>query len=195
MEQQLYIALGWGAPVAAALFAVYLVRSINARDPGDEVMQRIAALIRSGAMAFLKTEYTVLAGFVGVMFLVLWLFLPENALLTGISFLVGAGLSATAGWVGMRTATGAAVRTTFAATTSLSSALRVAFSSGAVMGLTVVALGTAGVAVLYYFFGGLSGNGPVAIEQLFGFSLGCVVHRALRPGRRRYLHEGRGRGG
>ena len=173
MEQQLYFALGWGAPFAAAVFAFFLIRTINNRDPGTEVMQRIAALIRSGAMAFLRTEYTVLAGFVGLMFVILVLFLPENALLTGVSFLIGSSLSAIAGWVGMRTATGAAVRTTFAATTGLAPALRVAFSSGAVMGLTVVALGTSGVAILYYLFGGLSGNGPIAIEQLFGFSLGA----------------------
>ena len=173
MEQQLYFVLGWGAPAAAAIFALFLIRTINNHDPGTEVMQRIAALIRSGAMAFLRTEYTVLAGFVGLMFVILVLFLPENALLTGVSFLIGSSLSAVAGWIGMRTATGAAVRTTFAATTGLAPALRVAFSSGAVMGLTVVALGTSGVAVLYYLFGGLSGNGPVAIEQLFGFSLGA----------------------
>ena len=173
MEQQLYFALGWGAPVAAAVFAFVLVRSINSHDPGTELMQRIAALIRSGAMAFLRTEYTVLAGFVAVMFLVLILFLPENAFLTGVCFLIGATLSAIAGWIGMRTATGAAVRTTFAATKGLAPALKVAFSSGAVMGLTVVALGTSGISVLYYLLGGLSGDGPIAIEQLFGFSLGA----------------------
>ena len=173
MEQQLYYLFGWGAPVAAALFAFFLIRSINKYDPGTEVMQRIAALIRAGAMAFLRTEYSVLAGFVAVMFIVLVLFLPQTALLTGVSFLVGASLSATAGWIGMRTATGAAVRTTYAATTSLASALRVAFSSGAVMGLTVVALGTLGISVLYFMFGGLDGNGRTAIEALFGFSLGA----------------------
>ena len=173
MEQHLYFALGWGAPLAAAIFAFVLARSINSHDPGTELMQRIAALIRSGAMAFLRTEYTVLAGFVAVMFLVLVFFLPGNALLTGVSFLLGASLSAVAGWVGMRTATSAAVRTTFAATKGLAPALRVAFSSGAVMGLTVVALGTSGIAILYYLFGGLSGGGEIAVEQLFGFSLGA----------------------
>ena len=138
MEQQLFYVFGWGAPVAAALFAIFLIRTINSRDPGNETMQRISALIRAGAMAFLRTEYSVLAGFVG-----------------------------------MRTATGAAVRTTHAATSSLASALRVAFSSGAVMGLTVVALGTFGIAVLYFAFGGLAGSGPAAVEALFGFSLGA----------------------
>ena len=173
MEQSLYFLLGWGAPIVSALFALYLVRTINSHSPGTEQMQRISGLIRDGAMAFLRTEYTVLAGFVAVMFFVLWLFLPGDSLLTALSFLVGACLSASAGWIGMRTATGAAVRTTHAATESLSRALRVAFSSGAVMGLTVVALGTLGVAVLYAAFGGLSGNGRSAIEALFGFSLGA----------------------
>ncbi|MCE2515503.1 MAG: sodium-translocating pyrophosphatase [Acidobacteria bacterium] len=173
MDQSLYFALGWGAPLASALFALYLIRTINRQSPGTEAMQRIAALIRAGAMAFLRTEYTVLAGFVAVMFLVLWLFLPGNSLLTALSFLVGALLSASAGWIGMRTATGAAVRTTHAATESLSRALRVAFSSGAVMGLTVVALGTLGIAVLYFAFGGLAGEGRSAVEALFGFSLGA----------------------
>ena len=170
MEQQLFFVLGWGAPIVSALFALFLIKQINGHSAGTEQMQRIAALIRSGAMAFLKTEYTVLSGFVVVMFVVLWAFLSG---LTAIAFLVGALLSASAGWVGMRTATGAAVRTTHAAKTSLSSALRVAFSSGAVMGLTVVALGTLGIAVLYYLFGGLSGAGASAVDSLFGFSLGA----------------------
>ena len=173
MEQQLYFVLGFGMPVAAAAFAFFLIGRINGHEPGTERMQRIAALIRSGAMAFLKTEYTVLAAFVGVMFLVLVTLLPGNSVLTGIAFLVGAVLSATAGWIGMRTATSAAVRTTHAATTSLSAALRVAFSSGAVMGLTVVALGTLGIALLYFLYGGLSGAGASAVESLFGFSLGA----------------------
>ena len=173
MEQQLYYLLGFGMPVAAAAFAFFLINRINAHEPGTERMQRIAALIRSGAMAFLKTEYSVLAAFVGAMFLVLVTLLPGNSVLTGVAFLVGAVLSATAGWIGMRTATSAAVRTTHAATTSLSSALRVAFSSGAVMGLTVVALGTLGIALLYYLYGGLSGAGAAAVESLFGFSLGA----------------------
>ena len=173
MEQQLFFVLGWGAPVVSALFAFFLIRGINRRDPGTDAMQRIAGLIRAGAMAFLKTEYTVLAGFVAVMFVILVAFLPGDSWLTGVAFLVGAALSASAGWVGMRTATSAAVRTTHAATKSLSGALRVAFSSGAVMGLTVVALGTFGIAVLYYAYGGLDGAGARAVESLFGFSLGA----------------------
>ena len=173
MEQQLFLMFGLGAPLCAAIFAFVLVRQINQRDAGNERMQSIAALIRSGAMAFLRVEYSVLAVFVGVMFIVLAVFLPRSGMTTAISFLVGAVLSASAGWVGMRTATSAAVRTTQAAKTSLGSALRVAFCSGAVMGLTVVALGTLGIAILYSTFGGLDGAGAAAIESLFGLSLGA----------------------
>jgi len=98
MNNSLYFLLGWGAPIGAAIFAFVLVRSINRRDAGTEKMQQIAALIRSGAMAFLRTEYQWLAVFVAVMFVILVAFLPENALWIGVSFLVGAVLSATAGW-------------------------------------------------------------------------------------------------
>ncbi|HIN69662.1 MAG TPA: sodium-translocating pyrophosphatase, partial [Acidobacteria bacterium] len=173
MEQSLFLIFGLGAPLCAVIFAFVLIRQINQRDAGNERMQNIAALIRSGAMAFLRVEYSVLAVFVGIMFIILAVFLPRSGMTTAISFLVGAVLSASAGWVGMRTATSAAVRTTHAAHTSLGSALRVAFCSGAVMGLTVVALGTLGIAILYSTFGGLDGAGASAIESLFGLSLGA----------------------
>ncbi len=173
MGRTLFQVFGIGAPICAGIFALFLIKSINKRDAGSERMQRIAGLIRSGAMAFLRVEYSVLAVFVGLMFVILAVFLPRSAVPTAVSFLAGAILSASAGWVGMWTATGAAVRTTQAAKTSMASALRVAFSSGAVMGLTVVALGTLGIAILYSAFGGLTGAGEAAVESLFGLSLGA----------------------
>ena len=173
MPERLFWILGFGAPVLAALFAFILMRRIDRAEAGSEKMQRIAAQIRSGAMAFLRVEYTALALFVAVMFVVLALFLPQGGLYIATSFLLGALASATAGWIGMRTATNAAVRTTHAARTGLAPALGVAFSSGAVMGLTAVALGTAGISVLYYLFGGLSGQGAQASTYIFGFSLGA----------------------
>jgi len=172
-QQQAVIALGLGAPLVAAVFAFWLVRTIAAQDAGTETMKRIAALIRAGAMAFLKVEYSVLSVFVLIMVVLLAAFLPVHGIGTALSFVVGASLSALAGWIGMRTATTAAVRTTHAAHTGLAGALRVAFSSGAVMGLTVVALGTAGLTTMYWYFGGLSGAGETAVAQLFGFSLGA----------------------
>ena len=174
MEQNLFYALGFGAPMVATIFAFFLKAKIDRADAGTDKMKKIAAQIRSGAMAFLKIEYTWLAGFVAVMFVILAVFLPRG-LPTAISFLLGALASATAGWVGMRTATNAAVRTTQAARTGLAPALQIAFSSGAVMGLTAVALGTAGISALYYAFDGLAGEGVKAAGYIFGFSLGASM--------------------
>jgi K(+)-stimulated pyrophosphate-energized sodium pump len=151
----LFLVLGFGAPALAILWAIALSIRINRCDPGTERMQKIALQIRIGAMAFLKTEYRYMAGFVVIVGALLWVFLPDHGPSTAQAFVAGALASALAGWVGMRTATNAAVRTTHAAKTSLSSALGVAFSSGAVMGLTVVALGTMGITALYWAFGGL----------------------------------------
>jgi len=175
MKQNLFFALGIGAPVAAALFALFLKSRIDRADAGTDKMKKIAGQIRDGAMAFLRVEYTRLGVFVAVMFVVLAAFLPKQGLHTALSFLLGAVASGTAGWIGMRTATSAAVRTTHAARTGLAPALRVAFSSGAVMGLTAVALGTAGITTLYYAFGGLEGKGADASGAIFGFSLGASL--------------------
>ncbi|MAG58181.1 MAG: sodium-translocating pyrophosphatase [Planctomycetes bacterium] len=175
MAEGLYYVFGFGGPALAIVWAVLLNKKINAADPGTERMQKIAGQIRTGAMAFLKTEYTYLAGFVGVVFLLLGFGLQSSdpnansSWSTAISFAVGALASAAAGWIGMRTATEAAVRTTHAARTSLSGALTIAFSSGAVMGLTVVALGVAGITGLYIVFG----QNVAAADTIFGFSLGA----------------------
>ncbi len=174
MEKSLFLALGLAAPVVAAVFVFALIARIERAEAGTERMQKIAAQIRSGAMAFLRIEYTTLAGFVVVMGAILALFLPHGRL-TALSFVLGALASGTAGWVGMHTATRAAVRTTHAARTGLAPALRVAFSSGAVMGLTAVSLGTAGITILYYAFGGLAGRGAEAANIIFGFSLGASM--------------------
>ena len=112
MGRTLFQVFGIGAPICAGIFAFFLIRSINKRDAGSDRMRRIAGLIRRGAMAFLRVEYSVLAVFVGLMFVILVVFLPRSAVTTAVSFLVGAILSASAGWVGMYTAPGAAVRAT-----------------------------------------------------------------------------------
>ena len=146
---------------------------LSRAEAGTEAMQRVAEQIRKGAMAFLRIEYSILAGFVLFMFIGLVAFLPAGGLRMGVSFLLGAVSSGAAGWIGMRTATAASVRTTHAAMDELAGALRVAFSSGSVMGLWVVALGTLGITVLYVAFGGLEGSGLMASDYLFGFSLGA----------------------
>ena len=96
MLNDLFFVLGVGAPILAAIFAVALIGAIGRKDAGTEQMQRIAALIRKGAMAFLRVEYSVLAIFVAVMFVILALFLPHNGVPTAISFVIGALLSALA---------------------------------------------------------------------------------------------------
>jgi K(+)-stimulated pyrophosphate-energized sodium pump len=173
MDTTVYYLLGFGAPLVAATYSVIQIGAIGKLDPGNETMQRIAATIRAGAMAFLRVEYSTMLVFAALMFLAITLFLPGAGLPTALSFLVGAACSALAGWIGMRTATSAAVRTTQAARDGLAKALHVAFSSGAVMGMTVVALGLAGITALYAAFGGLDGQGQRAAQYLFGFSLGA----------------------
>jgi len=123
-------------------------------------MNTISDKIKSGAYAFLTTEYKYLAGFVFVVFgalLVLYTVDPPSddktdGIRYAASFLCGACLSAAAGWCGMVVATDANVRTTQAASEKgLAVALRVAFTGGAVMGFTVVGLGLAGLSLMYLF--------------------------------------------
>jgi K(+)-stimulated pyrophosphate-energized sodium pump len=166
MNDALYWILGIAGPAFAFFMAWRFSQRIHSYSAGDERMQKIAGQIRTGAMAFLRTEYTIIAVFAAVMVAVLWKFTNQH---TAIGFLVGASSSALAGWIGMRTATSANVRTTEAAKTGLSNALTVAFSSGTVMGLMVVALGLLGITILYRAFG----FNHDAADDLFGFSLGA----------------------
>jgi K(+)-stimulated pyrophosphate-energized sodium pump len=134
------------------LFAVYLAGRVNKADPGTKEMVKISGYIADGAMTFLKKQYTAIAVFVVIVFLVLGLLLPNNAWQTAICFLVGALCSAGAGFIGMKVATKANVRTTQAARTSQNSALGIAFSGGAVMGMSVTGLGLLGLGILYLIF-------------------------------------------
>ncbi|MBT4540342.1 sodium-translocating pyrophosphatase [Candidatus Woesearchaeota archaeon] len=136
--------------LVALVFALVFARSVMKRDSGNEKMKEIADAIHEGAMAFLFREYKIFAIFVTVLFLILGFFLSW---VTAISFLVGAIFSTLAGFIGMNIATRANVRTTQAATKGLADALKVAFGSGAVMGLSVVGLGLLGVTSLYLIFG------------------------------------------
>ena len=166
-DQLIYLALA--APAVALVFVVLLTKKIYAKSDGTPRMQEIALAIQDGAKAFLITEYKVLGAFVALVTGVLWFALGDAGPKTAISFVCGAALSATAGWIGMRVATKSAVRTTEAAKSSLSEALNVAFNSGAVMGLCVVGLGLAGLTTLYLGFG----QNEDAIKLVFGFSFGA----------------------
>ncbi|MCB9833702.1 MAG: sodium-translocating pyrophosphatase [Planctomycetes bacterium] len=167
MDHIIYLAIG--APILALIFVMLRTKAIYARSAGTDRMKEIAKAIQEGAVAFLVTEYKVLAVFVVVLAAVLAFTLGDLGVNTAIAFVCGAVLSATAGWIGMRVATKAAVRTTEAAKDSLSSALGVAFSSGAVMGLSVVGLGLLGLTALYMGFG----ENKEAIDAVFGFSFGA----------------------
>ena len=145
----------YAAPVAGVLALIYaFIKAawVRKQDAGDANMQEIAGLIQEGAMAFLRAEYKVLAIFVvvvaGLLAAANWTGEGQSPLIA-LSFVVGAVFSGVAGWAGMRVATNANVRTTAAARIGLPEALNVAFSGGAVMGMTVVGLAILGLGGLY----------------------------------------------
>lgn len=169
----------------ALAYMAYLSSWVTKQSTGDEKMSTIARYIAEGAMAFLKAEYRVLAIFVAVTSVALAALptLTHGHSHIGIvgAFIIGAVFSAAAGFVGMRIATKANVRTTEAARTSLSKALDVSFKGGAVMGLGVAGLAVLGLsglfALLYVTLGGGSFPGYEGmsriLETLAGFSLGA----------------------
>lgn len=144
--------LSAGIGAVALIFAAFLVfMKINVVTVKHERMNQIASFIQEGAMAFMKREYRVLVIFAIVLAAAITLGLQSYK--TAIAFLCGATFSALAGFAGMRVATKANVRTAYAAKEDgMNSALSVAFSGGAVMGMSVVGLGLLGISVLYYIF-------------------------------------------
>jgi K(+)-stimulated pyrophosphate-energized sodium pump len=144
-----------GAGVIAMLFAFRKTSWINKQDEGTDRMKQIGSSISDGAMAFLKAEYRVLALFVSIVAILLFIgysLKGEGTELIAISFIVGALASGLAGFIGMRVATKANNRTTNAAQTSLTQALNVAFTGGSVMGLSVVGLGVLGLGGLFTIY-------------------------------------------
>ncbi len=146
MEGLLYVVPA--CALAALVFALILWSRLSKAEAGSEHMQEIAAAIHEGAMAFLKREYTYLIVFVIVLTGVLAVVIN---VLTAVSFVVGAILSGTAGFVGMKVATIANVRTAHAARSGINPALTTAFSSGTIMGMMVAGLGLFGLGTLYIF--------------------------------------------
>lgn len=183
MENFLYI-----VPVLGLIGLIWMyVQSnwINKQDAGDAKMQGIATAIADGAMAFLKAEYRILAIYMviaGTALGILSQVVDSSHILIVASFVVGCVFSALAGFIGMRVATKANVRTTQAARTSLSKALQVSFRGGLVMGLGVAGLAVLGLSILFiaffqFFMGGEMGNNVVGMTQvlevLAGFSVGA----------------------
>jgi K(+)-stimulated pyrophosphate-energized sodium pump len=142
-----HIYVAGGAAVVALIFAFLKYGAIMRADAGDSKMQEISKQVQDGAAAFLKAEYKWLTVFVVIVAGIIFVSPSEKGLgqETAIAFMCGALASALAGYFGMHTATRAAVRTTQAARSSLSAGLDVAFSSGTVMGMTVVGLALLGL--------------------------------------------------
>ena len=173
MNDLLYLVPGSGL---VALLFVYLKNNwVASKDVGSEKMERIAKNIADGAMAFLRAEYKILSVFVLITAVLLG-FKGESegsSYLVAVSFVVGALCSGLAGFIGMKVATKANVRTTNAAQDSLGKALEIAFSGGAVMGRGVVGLGVLGLGSLFIIYNGMFQDIDTVIKVISGFSLGA----------------------
>jgi K(+)-stimulated pyrophosphate-energized sodium pump len=159
------------AALVALLFALLLSRRVMKASPGSAKMQKISDATRKGAMTYLKRQYMAILIFMFVMIFVLTILI---GLLTTIAFVLGAALSTFAGFIGMSIATRANVRTTEGARRGLNQGLRIAFSSGTVMGLAVVGLGLLGLLTMYTFFSAVLSDDLGQITTVIaGFGLGA----------------------
>src|SRR5690554_5229236 len=172
-----------GAPMAALLggllaliFAGILYQRVGGFDPGTPRMQELSAAVHEGAMAFLSREYRSLVVFVIALAALIFIvggLSPEGALqpATAVAFVAGAFTSGLAGYFGMKSATKANARTAHAAQRGMNAALSVAFSGGAVMGMSVAGLGLTGLALMFFMFGDPSDLSSFNIIN--GFALGA----------------------
>ena len=170
--ESLIVALAAGG--TALLFAAFTAIRVLRADPGNQRMRAIGDAIREGSGTFLRREYMVLAPFVivvaaGLWALIDWWTLDNTVPETAIAYLVGTVCSATAGFIGMSVAVRANVRTAAAAMHGLNPALRIAFSSGSVMGITVVGIGLLGVTILYTIFQ------DITVVAGFGFGASSIA--------------------
>ena len=174
--------------IVALIFTFIKSSWVSSQDAGNDRMKQIANYIATGAMAFLRAEWKILGYFVAVAALLLSLLgwsNPDSSPLIAGAFIVGAVCSATAGYIGMRIATKANVRTANAARSSLSKALNVSFSGGSVMGMGVTGIAVLGLGSLFILFYMLFVHSTdsnseeyrkqlqTALEVLTGFSLGA----------------------
>ena len=162
--------------VLGLLFVLVKNAWVSKQEEGDAKMARIAKNIADGAMSFLKAEYKVLTIFVAAVAVLLF-FKGQNEDgsngMVAVSFIVGAICSGLAGFIGMKVATKANVRTTHAARTSLGKALEVAFAGGSVMGMGVVGLGVLGLSGLFMIYSSQGWGIDETLNVLSGFSLGA----------------------
>ena len=171
----------WIVPVAGVvtiLFAFYMAWDVLRRDTGNDAMRAVASAIFEGAMAFLKRQYRtigILAIVTAVLigFLIGWVEHDSGlGVRTGIAFLVGAGCSALAGFIGMYVAVQSNIRTASAAQRSLAEAITVSMRGGAVSGFLVIAMSLLGVAGIFYAYGGLA-HPDLAPFLIVGFGFGA----------------------
>ncbi len=166
----------WAFGILGLIYVFVKNAWVSKQEVGDEKMARIAKNIADGAMSFLKAEYKILSVFVAAVAVLLF-FKGQSEEgsngLVAVSFIVGAICSALAGFIGMRVATKANVRTTNAARTSLPKALEVAFAGGSVMGLGVVGLGVLGLGLLFALYSAQGWGINEVLNVLSGFSLGA----------------------
>ena len=170
--ESIIVALAAGC--VALLFAAITAARVLRADPGNQRMRAIGDAIRDGAGTFMRREYLVLTPFVivvavGLWALIDWWTLDNKFPETAISYLAGTVCSAAAGIVGMSVAVRANVRTAAAAMHGLNPALRIAFSSGSVMGITVVGIGLLGVTILYVIFQNIT------VVAGFGFGASSIA--------------------
>jgi K(+)-stimulated pyrophosphate-energized sodium pump len=173
----LYLSIAAG--VTALVFALVMAMNVLRQDQGNETIQFIGRAIQDGAMAFLSREYRMLAIFVVFMFVILAVFIDYDVTdrvgtdrsvpSTAIAYLAGAIGSALAGLIGMSIAVKANTRTTVKAMVGLNSALRVAFNSGTVMGISVVGIGLIGITTVYWIFQ------DITIVAGFGFGASSIA--------------------
>jgi K(+)-stimulated pyrophosphate-energized sodium pump len=152
--------------IVGVSFVLWQLRQVLSYDTGNKTMQDIAAAIQEGASAFLSREYRVIGIFVVIVAAVIAIFLQWQ---TALCFVIGAGASAGAGYLGMYVAVRANVRTASAASRGLHEGLRVAFGSGAIMGMSVVSFSLIGMTLLYLIFKG----DPHHLTYITGFGFGA----------------------
>jgi K(+)-stimulated pyrophosphate-energized sodium pump len=182
MDKLIYLVPLMG--IIGLLYTFIQFRWVSRQEEGTDLMKQISRYIAEGAMAFLKAEWKILGYFVVIVALLLGFMAstnPHSHWAISIAFILGAILSATAGYIGMRVATKANVRTAHAARTSLSRALKVSFTGGSVMGLGVAGLAVLGLGGLFIILKAIfaphaevnSEEMLRTIEVLTGFSLGA----------------------
>ncbi len=173
MNSLVYIIPVFG--ILALVFTYIRSQWVGRQEEGTETMKNIARYITDGAMAFLKAEYKILSIFVILVAILLAIqgATGDSSPLIALSFVTGAFCSGLAGFIGMKVATKANVRTTNAARSGLEKALQVAFSGGSVMGMGVVGLGVLGLSSLFLLYNGMGWETSKVITTLTGFSFGA----------------------